>query len=102
MNIDQAKEKLQKFLGGRILTFSIRHFPNGEWIAECNEIPAIMTGSLTDDITEQDAMIRDAILTAAGIDSQYSNSILKFVGYQSTGLMSFFREGALRAEYVVA
>ena len=82
MNLEQAKANLVAFLGNRELTFSIKHFPDGEWIAECIEIPAIMTGGKEDDITNVDSMIRDAILTAAGIDQEFSNQILKFKGYR--------------------
>ena len=105
MELNTAKERLQNFLGGRVLTFSIRPFPNGEWIAECNEIPAIATGGLGNDISNMDAMIRDAIFSAAGVDIKYSSEILKFVGYKATGhLASFFKqeEAQKEAEYVVA
>lgn len=79
MKIEQAKEQLKKFLGGRTLTFSIRWYDNNEWVAECNEIPAIMTGGKGDDIAYMDTMMREAILTAAGIDTEYAAEILKFV-----------------------
>lgn len=81
MNKEKAKKQLQRFLGEKVLTFSIKRYLGGEWVAECNEIPAIMTGGMGDDIAQMDRMIRDAILTAAGIDTEYANEILKFVGY---------------------
>lgn len=79
--MEQAKEQLKKFLGGKILTFSVRRYENNEWVAECNEIPAVMTGGMGDDIAFMDKMIREAILTAAGIDVAYAEEILRFVGY---------------------
>jgi predicted RNase H-like HicB family nuclease len=82
MNLIQAKERLAQFLGETVLTFSIKKYEDGEWVAECNEIPAIMTGGMGDDITQMDDMIRDAILTAAGIDPEYRDQVLKFVGLQ--------------------
>ena len=39
-----------------------------------------MTGGMGDDIAAMDRMIRDVILTAAGVDTEYINDILKFVG----------------------
>lgn len=109
MNIEQAKQQLRTFLGGRELTFCVRNFPDGEWIAECNEIPSIMTGGMGDDISNFDSMIRDAILTAAGVDVRYSKEILRFVGYKPvssvTQVSNFFRkdsEARNKAEYVSA
>lgn len=95
MNLEQAKKSLEAFLGDKVLTFSIRKYPDGEWIAQCNEIPAIMTGGMGDDISKMDMMMRDAIVTAAGIDSEYAGEVLKFVGYgnpaRQRGLMNRFR-----------
>lgn len=82
MNEKQAKAQLEKFLNGRILTFSMKNYPSGEWIAQCNEIDGIITGGM--DLSLMDSLIRDAILTAAGIDVKYSNDILRNVGYASS------------------
>lgn len=110
MKTEQAKEQLKKFLGGRTLTFSIRWYDNNEWIAECNEIPAIMTGGMGNDIALMDKMIREAIMTAVGIDVAYADEILKFVGYnpvaantKSLGLSrpSFIFSKDREAEYVL-
>ncbi|KKU50169.1 MAG: hypothetical protein UY47_C0007G0024 [Parcubacteria group bacterium GW2011_GWB1_49_7] len=109
MNIQQAKANLEKFLGDRMLTFSIMKYQNGEWVAECNELPAIMTGGMGDDVAEMDRMIRDAILTAAGIDPKYSQQVLRFVDLKSpfrwgTNLFSHssMRTAEREAEYVIA
>ena len=107
MNKEQAKLNLRKFLGGKELTFSIKQYENGEWVATCNEVPAIMTGGLGYNITEIDSMIRDAILTAAGIDTIYANDILKFTGYKTAeaSLTSFFNLDNLvknQAEYALS
>ena len=58
MELKDAKTRLQAFLGGRELTFAIKRYPDSEWVAECNEIPAIMTGGEEVDITNIDTMIR--------------------------------------------
>jgi predicted RNase H-like HicB family nuclease len=108
MNIQQAKANLEKFLGDKMLTFAIRKYRNGEWVAECNELPAIMTGGMGDDLAEIDRMIRDAILTAAGIDPLYSEQVLKFVDLKrpTSWLPSPFRSSITtrerEAEYVIA
>jgi hypothetical protein len=103
MELNDAKTRLHGFLGDRELTFSIRKYPDGEWVAECNEIPAIMTGGKADDITNIDTMIRDAILTAAGVDPKYANEILKFVGYrQANRIGNLFRTERTEAEYVLS
>jgi hypothetical protein len=103
MELKEAKTKLQAFLGGRELTFAIKRYPDGEWVAKCNEIPAIMTGGKEDDITNMDAMIRDAILTAAGIDPDHANVILKFVGYRPANRVdNLFRTERTEAEYVLS
>lgn len=67
----QSKEQLRSFIGGGTLTFSVREFDNGEWIAACNEIPGIITGGIGD-YTEQDQLMRDAIVTAARVNSTYT------------------------------
>ena len=103
MELETAKKRLQSFLGDRELTFSIRTYPDGEWVAECNEIPAIMTGGKEDDITSMDAMIRDAILTAAGVDAEFAGEILKFVGYrQPNRLIKLSKTERTEADYVIA
>ncbi len=103
MELNNAKQQLAAFLGGRELTFSIKKYPDGEWVAECNEIPAIMTGGKEDDITNMDSMIRDAILTAAGVNTEFANEILKFVGYRQTNrLANLFRTERTEADYVLS
>lgn len=86
----------------RVLTFSIEEYTNGEWIATCNEIPSITTGGMGNDITKRDSLIREAILTAAGVDISYADEILKFVGYRPASVLRsvFNREIVKEAEYV--
>lgn len=103
MNLEQAKTQLRSFLKGRVLTFSITTDANGEWVAECNEIPAIITGGLGGDITTLDRMMRDVILTAAGVDTQYSGEALKFVGYKPIGILAqIFGSESKKAEYAIS
>lgn len=82
MEQKKAKAQLEKFLKGRTLTFSTTHYPSGEWVAQCDQIPGIITGGM--DLNTSDALKRDAILTAAGVDVKYSNVLLKNLGYISS------------------
>lgn len=82
MEQKKAKAQLEKFLNGKILTFSITHHENSEWVAQCNEIPGIITGGV--DLNLIDAMLRDAILTAANVDVKYANTLLRNVGYTAS------------------
>jgi hypothetical protein len=81
MTLEQAKMQLQSFFGERVLTFSVRNSDSGEWVARCNEIPAILTGGNDEDIAIMDRLMRDAILTAAGVDPEYGPHLLKLVDY---------------------
>ena len=108
-DLDKAKKQVETFLGGKEITFSIRNFPNGEWIAECNEMPAIMTGGMGDDITAMDMMIRDAIATAAGIKPELTKDAIKFTGLRNIGskVSNLFKSEKKNrrnreAEYVIA
>ena len=103
MNLEKAREILGNFLKRQHISFIITRYSSGEWIAECNEIPAVMTGGMSDDITKIDAMIREAILTAANIDAQYSIDLLKFVGIESRGFLGnlFNLNTGKTAEYVL-
>lgn len=103
MDILESRKRLQSFLGGRVLTFAVREESSGEWVAECNEIAGIMTCGMGPDISDRDALIRDAILTAAGVDTRYADQLLQFVGYKPVNMLrQFFTETGQRAEYVVA
>ncbi|HEV3244931.1 MAG TPA: hypothetical protein VG102_01070 [Candidatus Paceibacterota bacterium] len=89
MNEEQAKQRLREFLQNRELTFSIRTYDStGEWIAECNEIPGIITGGIGD-YTERDQLMRDAIITAASVKGDFGY-LLEFKGYKvPTGFFGF-------------
>jgi len=105
----EAREQLDRFLGGKVLTFSFEHYPSGEWVATCNEIPSIVTGGMGDDITSIDQMLREAIVCAAGVPAEHTDA-LRFVSYaQERG--SFFDRAMRRtrenvrseeAQYVLA
>jgi len=97
MDKEQAKAKLATFLDGRELTFSMSEHENDEWIAQCNEIPAITTGGIGKDITNRDKLMRGAILAAANIDPKYMDEILRFVGYKGT--TPLFYNTSNKAEY---
>lgn len=110
----QARAQLDAFLKGETLTFSFSHEPSGEWVATCNQIPGIVTGGMGDDITEMDRLLRDAIVTAAGVPTEFAH-VLRFVSYKERPtkerpLRSLFRWGGEmidgvqghEARYVVA
>jgi hypothetical protein len=69
MNITAAKEQLVRFLQGRTLTFSFEELGEGEWIAQCNEIPGIVSSGTNTTRAKTEELLRDAILSAAGLDS---------------------------------
>ncbi|MDP3958152.1 MAG: hypothetical protein Q8Q36_01645 [bacterium] len=102
MTLEQAREQLRKFLGGRILTFTVMEYDNGEWAAQCNEIPGIITGGVGD-YTERDTFMRDAIVTAAGLGSEFAG-ILQFEGYmakQNLVERIFDKGGTKEAQYAI-
>ncbi|MEY2640985.1 MAG: hypothetical protein RL150_378 [Candidatus Parcubacteria bacterium] len=76
MNEQDVRAALKAFLGDKILTFTVEDHPNGEWSAICNEIPAIITGGDAQDRNEKEALMRDAIFTAAGIPKAFCNDAL--------------------------
>lgn len=76
MNKQQAKKILQNFIGDQTLTFSIKTFKNStEWVAKCDQIPAIITGGTGNDYSTMYNLMLDAVLTAAGVDGKFSNCI---------------------------
>jgi hypothetical protein len=76
MTFDQARKQLRDFTRGEILSFSVTYFENGEWSAVCNEIPAITTGGINDSRDVMEELMRDAILTAAGVDGRFADELL--------------------------
>ncbi len=82
MDVTQARNRLKAFMGEYdTLTFSVSDYPSGEWIAECREIPAILTGGMNEAAPERIEKMQDAIITAAGIPAGHAN-VLKLSGYQ--------------------
>lgn len=80
MTKEQAKEQLKNFYGGLpLLTFSIKEYPNNEWVAQCNEIDSIITGGTGGDMLTIETLMQDAILTAAGIPRELVDGLLKRV-----------------------
>lgn len=77
MNLQQAQEQLKKFSGGQVLTFSVTHFPEGGWSAVCDQIPAVTTCGDDSDVQKMETLMKDAILTAAGIDGAFADSLLR-------------------------
>ena len=51
----------------RKLTFKIKKFKSGEWIAQCKEVDGILTGGMGFTREKLWCGIEDAIITAMGI-----------------------------------
>jgi len=85
MNIKQANEQIIKFFAGRELTFGIERFGdnNEEWVVRCNEIPAISTSGYGFDERSIAEQIKDVILTCAGVDGEFSDSVLKELNFKN-------------------
>ncbi len=75
--LKQAKDQLERFMGETVLTFSVKQYPGEEWVAQCNEIDGIVTGGTGYDLDQMERLIRDAILSAAGIPNKFADKILK-------------------------
>lgn len=77
MTKEQAIKQLNKFMGGKPLTFSIKQGANDEWVAQCNEVDGIITCGVGYDAPEMERLMQDAILSAAGIPKEFSENMLK-------------------------
>lgn len=78
MQKQEAKKRIEQFVGAHDkLTFDVREYENDEWVAECNEIPAISTCGQGYDIEYMFDLFEDAILTAAGIPEEHCEGLLK-------------------------
>lgn len=71
MSKAETKKQLKRFYKGKTLTFNFNFYTNGEWVAECSEVPGLFTGGKNDTLQEMDLQIKDAILSAAQIDTQH-------------------------------
>ena len=105
---EQVKELLRKFTDNQVLTFKVERFKEeDEWIATCNQIPGIITGGTGNDCNEMFEQMRDAVLTAAGIDVKYAHCIydasLKKPNKTKKGLLiSEYCDGIARTQLTVA
>ena len=72
-----ANQKLISFFEGQELTFSIERFGVGgqEWIARCHQVPGLTTGGIVYDENLIQEQIKDALLTAAGVDGEYDSVV---------------------------
>lgn len=70
-------DKIVRFFNERELTFFIERYGKDgqDWIAQCHQIPALMTGGSVYDEQEIQNQIKDAILTAAGVDGDYDSIV---------------------------
>jgi hypothetical protein len=83
MNLDTANQKIKRFFNGQELTFCVERFGNNneEWIARCNEVPAISTSGFGFDERVMKEQVKDAILTAAGVDGEFTDQVLKELAF---------------------
>ena len=70
----QVKSALKEFIGHSKITFNFVIHGNGEWTAQCNEIPGIITGGLMGR-DDPDILMREAICVAAGLHSDHAHCI---------------------------
>ncbi|MDO8728818.1 MAG: hypothetical protein Q7K26_02880 [bacterium] len=77
MTKEQAKKRLEQFMGNDVLTFTIKKYPTDHWVAQCNEIDGIITGGTGYDLAVMEDLLQDAILTAAGIPAEHADGMLK-------------------------
>jgi len=70
-------EQIVRFFNNRELTFYIeRSGKDGqEWVAQCHQIPALMTGGIVYDEEKVQQQIKDVILTAAGVEGDYDSIV---------------------------
>jgi len=80
-----ANQKLTNFFGDQELTFSIERFgvDGQEWIARCNQAPGLTTGGVMYDEKMIQDQIKDAILTAAGVDGEYDSIVSRNISLVS-------------------
>lgn len=79
MTQQEAKQKLKKYMGDQVFTFTIESYPENRWVAQCNEVDGIATCGIGYDQAEMEALMQDAILSAAGIPKEFSTDIIKRV-----------------------
>lgn len=79
MTLEQANEQIVRFFNGESLTFCLERFGDNyeEWVARCDQVPAINTSGYGFDEREIRDQVRDAIITAAGVEGEFAQDILK-------------------------
>ena len=81
MTKEQAITQLRDFLNGvQMLTFTITEYPGEKWVAQCNQVESVLTGGVGYDTEIMSEILKDAVLTAAGIPAEHAN-LLKQVWY---------------------
>ncbi len=90
MNLYQANERIAHFFDGRQLTFGLQRFGESqeEWIVRCNEIPAISTSGFGFDERVIAEQIKDAIVTSAGVDGEFTDDVLKQLNFTNQFAMA--------------
>jgi hypothetical protein len=90
MTLEQANERIMQFFRGENLTFCVERFGENseEWVAYCDQIPGITTSGYGFDEREMKELVRDAILTAAGVDGEFSNDVMKELSFKSAFAVS--------------
>jgi hypothetical protein len=85
MNLEQANNKIASFFADENLTFCVERFGDNfeEWVARCDQIPGITTSGYGFDEREMKELVKDAILTAAGVDGEYADDVLKELSFKS-------------------
>ena len=85
MNLQLANEQIGRFFGGKELTFCVERFGDNheEWLVRCDQIPGISTSGYGFDEREMRDQVKDAVLSAAGVDGEYADEVLKEISFKS-------------------
>lgn len=90
MNLEQAKNNIARFFGGQDLTFCVERFGENfeEWVAHCDQVPGITTSGYGFDEREMKDLVKDAILTASGVDGDFADDVLNELSFKSVFAVS--------------
>jgi len=85
MNIEQARVQIVRFFNGEQLTFCLQRFGESheEWVAYCEQVPAITTSRFGFDERVIREQVKDAILTAAGVDGEFADTVLNEFSFKN-------------------
>jgi len=86
MNLKQANETIVDFFDGKELTFCVERFGDNQeqWVARCDQVPGIVTGGDKYNEKVVKEQVKDAILTAAGVDGKFADKVLRELSFSNS------------------